>query len=113
LTTLPIPFLGEKDGGPFISAGVVLAHDQEQGCVNAGVYRMMYRSPRQTSIDLVTVSDLRRSYERAFQRKEPLPITVSIGAHPTGCERTQDRRRITRIARAYRPRQDQRRPRAG
>jgi len=31
---------------------------------------------------LVTVSDLRRSYERAFQRKEPLPITVSIGVHP-------------------------------
>lgn len=82
LTTLPIPFLGEKDGGPFISAGVVLAHDEEQGCVNAGVYRMMYRSRRQTSIDLVTVSDLRRSYERAFQRKEALPITVSIGAHP-------------------------------
>ena len=82
LTTLPIPFLGEGDGGPFISAGVVLAHDEEQGCINAGVYRMMYRSRRQTSIDLATVSDLRRSYERAFQKKQPLPITVCIGAHP-------------------------------
>ena len=82
LTALPIPLLGEKDGGPFISAGIVLAHDQEQGCVNAGCYRMMYRSPRRTSIDLVTVSDLRRSYERAFKRGEPLPITVCIGAHP-------------------------------
>ncbi len=80
LTTLPIPFLGEKDGGPFISAGVVLSRDQ--GCTNAGVYRMMYRSRRQTSIDLVTASDMRRSYERALQRKEPLPITVCIGAHP-------------------------------
>ena len=82
LTTLPIPLLGEKDGGPFISAGIVLAHDQELGCVNAGVYRLMYRSPRRTSIDLVTVSDLRRSYERAFKRGEALPITVCIGAHP-------------------------------
>ena len=80
LTTLPIPFLGEKDGGPFISAGVVLSRDGD--CINAGVYRMMYRSRRQTSIDLVTVSDMRRSYERALQRKEPLPITVCIGVHP-------------------------------
>ena len=82
LTTLPIPFLGEKDGGPFISAGVVLARDQDQGCINAGCYRLMYRSRRETSIDLVTNSDLRRSYERALGRKEPLPVSVCIGTHP-------------------------------
>ena len=82
LTLLPIPFLGEKDGGPFISAGVMYARDVDQGCINAGCYRMMYRSRRETSIDLVTVSDLRRTYERALQRKEPLPLTVCIGTHP-------------------------------
>lgn len=82
LTTLPIPFLGEKDGGPFISAGVLIARDPEQGGLNAGAYRLMYRSRNQTSIDMVTVSDLRRSYERALARKQALPITVCIGSHP-------------------------------
>lgn len=82
LAQLPIPFLGEKDGGPFISAGVMYAHDREQGCVNAGCYRLMYRTRNVTSIDMVTASDLRRSYERALQRGEPLPVTVCIGTHP-------------------------------
>lgn len=81
LAALPIPFLAEKDGGPYISAGVVLARDHE-GRVNAGCYRLMYRSRRETGIDLVTVSDLRRLYERALERREPLPVTVCIGVHP-------------------------------
>ncbi len=81
LTELPIPFLGERDGGAFISAGVLLARDDE-GVVNAGVYRLMYRSRNETSVDLVTNSDLRRCYEAAFKRQEPLPIAVCIGVHP-------------------------------
>lgn len=81
LTELPIPFLAEKDGGPYISAGVVIARQSERS-VNAGVYRLMYRSRNETGIDLVTVSDLRRLYERALADERPLPISVSIGAHP-------------------------------
>jgi len=81
LTELPIPLLAEKDGGPYISAGVVMAKSPERG-LNAGVYRLMFRSRDETGIDLVTVSDLRRLYEAYLARREPLPISVSIGAHP-------------------------------
>src|SRR5262249_49427915 len=80
LTTLPIPLLAEKDGGPYISAGVVIARG-ERG-LNAGCYRLMYRSRAETGIDLVTVSDLRRLYEAHLARGRPLPISVSIGVHP-------------------------------
>jgi 2,5-furandicarboxylate decarboxylase 1 len=80
LTELPIPLLAEKDGGPYISAGVVIARG-DRG-LNAGCYRLMYRSRDETGIDLVTVSDLRRLYEARLARKEPLPISVSIGTHP-------------------------------
>jgi 2,5-furandicarboxylate decarboxylase 1 len=80
LTELPIPLLAEKDGGPYISAGVVIARG-ERG-LNAGCYRLMFRSRAETGIDLVTVSDLRRLYEARLARGEPLPITVSIGVHP-------------------------------
>jgi 2,5-furandicarboxylate decarboxylase 1 len=80
LTELPIPLLAEKDGGPYISAGVVIARG-DRG-LNAGCYRLMYRSRAETGIDLVTVSDLRRIYEARLARNEPLPISVSIGVHP-------------------------------
>jgi len=50
LTELPIPLLAEKDGGPYISAGVVMARSPERG-LNAGVYRLMFRSRDETGID--------------------------------------------------------------
>ncbi len=81
LTELPIPLLAEKDGGPYISAGVVLARSAERG-LNAGVYRLMYRTRDELGIDLVTVSDLRRLYERHLERRAPLPVSVSLGVHP-------------------------------
>ena len=80
LTELPLPLLAEKDGGPYISAGVVIARNGER--LNAGCYRLMYRTRNETGIDLVTVSDLRRLYEAHLVRAQPLPISVSIGVHP-------------------------------
>jgi 2,5-furandicarboxylate decarboxylase 1 len=80
LTELPIPLLAERDGGPYISAGVVIARG-DRG-LNAGCYRLMYRTRDETGIDLVTVSDLRRLYEARLARHEPLPISVSLGVHP-------------------------------
>jgi UbiD family decarboxylase len=80
LTRLPIPVLHEKDGGPYISAGVVVARDPELGR-NAGVYRLMYRGPRTTSIDLVSHSDLRSFYQKSLAMKKPLPIAIAVGTH--------------------------------
>ena len=80
LTRLPIPVLHEKDGGPYISSGVVVARDPELGR-NAGVYRLMYRGPRTTSIDLVSHSDLRTFYQKSLARTAPLPIAIAVGTH--------------------------------
>src|SRR5215831_2134424 len=80
LTRLPLPVLHEKDGGPYISSGVVVARDREHGR-NAGVYRLMYRTPRTTSIDLVSHSDLRSFYLASLERGQPLPIAIAVGTH--------------------------------
>ena len=72
LTELPIPFQHRKDGGPYLSAGISVSKDAA-GRRNAGCYRLMYRTPRETGIDLVTPSDMRFSYEAALKRGEPLP----------------------------------------
>ena len=81
LFDLPVPIFSLMDGGPMITGGVVIAEDPEYG-MNAGMYRMMLKEKNVTGIDIVTPNNLRRFTERATQRKKPLPISISIGAHP-------------------------------
>jgi len=40
LSRLPIPFHAEKDGGPYLSSAIIIAHDKELGR-NASFHRMM------------------------------------------------------------------------
>jgi 2,5-furandicarboxylate decarboxylase 1 len=80
LTALPIPFMHEKDGGPYISAGVAFAQDAESG-PNAGCYRLMFRTQREMAMDLFTASDLRRYYSKTYERGVPLPVAIAIGVH--------------------------------
>ena len=81
LYDLPVPVFSVMDGGPMITAGVVIAEDPEFG-FNAGIYRMMLKERNITGIDIVTPNNLRKFAERALQQKKPLPISVSIGTHP-------------------------------
>ena len=83
LTLLPIPLLRRGDGGPYISSGVVVTMDPlGKTAVNAGMYRLMYRTRNETGIDLAYASDLRTFYEQAFNMGRPLPISVAMGVHP-------------------------------
>ncbi len=81
LYRLPVPVFSIMDGGPMITAGVVIAEDPEFG-FNAGIYRMMLKEKNITGIDIVTPNNLRKFAERALERKKPLPISISIGTHP-------------------------------
>ncbi len=81
LYQLPVPIFSVMDGGPMITAGVVIAEDPEFG-MNAGMYRLMLKEKNITGIDIVTPNNLRKFAERAFQQKKPLPISISIGTHP-------------------------------
>jgi 2,5-furandicarboxylate decarboxylase 1 len=81
LTELPIPLLHSKDGGPYISGGVVCSQDPEYG-PNAGMYRLMFRTKNETGIDLASPSDMRRYYERAFQKGKSLEVGIALGVHP-------------------------------
>jgi 2,5-furandicarboxylate decarboxylase 1 len=81
LSALPIPVLHEEDGGPYISAGLVVSEDPVEGR-NVGCYRLMYRTRNTTGIDLVSNSDLSARYRRAVSRGESLPIAIALGVHP-------------------------------
>ena len=81
LYRLPIPMSSIYDGGPMITAGVVIARDPELG-VNSGIYRFIVKEKNLTGIDIVTPNNMRMFAQRAFERGEPLPISISIGTHP-------------------------------
>ncbi len=81
LLKLPVPMSSIYDGGPMITAGVVLARDPEFG-INAGVYRFMVKEKNLTGIDIVTPNNLRLFAQRALDANRPCPISISIGTHP-------------------------------
>ena len=81
LYKLPIPMSSIYDGGPMITAGVVITRDPELG-INSGIYRFIVKEKNLTGIDIVTPNNMRLFAQRAFERKEPLPISISIGTHP-------------------------------
>jgi 2,5-furandicarboxylate decarboxylase 1 len=81
LYRLPIPMSSIYDGGPMITAGVVIARDPEPG-MNSGIYRFIVKERNLTGIDIVTPNNMRMFAQRAFERNEPLPISISIGTHP-------------------------------
>jgi 2,5-furandicarboxylate decarboxylase 1 len=81
LYRLPIPMSSIYDGGPMITAGVVITRDPELG-MNSGIYRFIVKEKNLTGIDIVTPNNMRMFAQRAFERKEPLPISISIGTHP-------------------------------
>ena len=82
LFRLPVPLCSISDGGPTITAGVVIAKDPEFG-MNCGVYRFMLKEKTLSGIDIVTPNNLRMFAERALQRGEPLQISISLGVHPS------------------------------
>src|SRR5579871_6357239 len=81
LFKLPIPMSSIYDGGPMITAGVVIAKDPELG-MNSGIYRFIVKEKALTGIDIVTPNNMRLFAQRAFERKEPLSISISLGTHP-------------------------------
>jgi 2,5-furandicarboxylate decarboxylase 1 len=81
LYKLPIPMSSIYDGGPMITAGVVIARDPELG-INSGIYRFIVKEKSLTGIDIVTPNNMRLFAQRAFEAKRPLPISISIGTHP-------------------------------
>ncbi len=81
LYKLPIPMSSIFDGGPMITAGVVIARDPELG-INSGIYRFIVKEKNLTGIDIVTPNNMRLFAQRAYENGRPLPISISIGTHP-------------------------------
>ena len=89
LTRLPIPTYAEGDGGPFITHGIQISKDPEDGSKNASIYRMQLRGKRELSVYPSGYQDLFRQFAKAEAKDEPLEIAVAMGCDPVVMLATQ------------------------
>ena len=77
---LPILTHYEKDGGPYITSGIVLAKEPETGRMNASYHRMMVVGKKKLVARLVEGRDLHRFYSQSESKGKPLEVAVVVGA---------------------------------
>ncbi len=79
---LPVPHWFEKERGPYITAGVIIARDPETGKRNVSIARLRLEGGNSLLAGISPSHHLSRLMEKATARGENLPIAVAIGNHP-------------------------------
>jgi UbiD family decarboxylase len=82
LAEIPHIVFSEKDVGPYLTAGMIIAKDPDSGVVNLSYHRMQIVSDTELRCRLSTSGDLFRIHRKMEKRREPLSAAVVIGASP-------------------------------
>jgi 2,5-furandicarboxylate decarboxylase 1 len=82
LRTLPIVTHCEKDAGPYISSGVTIIRDPVSRCLNAGIYRNLYLSPKTVTMNMAPLCHASQVAAQAEARKQHVEAAIVIGHHP-------------------------------
>lgn len=81
LTELPVLTYYSRDGGPYITSGVIIAKDPETGVRNASIHRMLVLDKDRLTARIVP-RHLYTYHQRAEALDEPLELAIAIGMHP-------------------------------
>ncbi len=81
LSKFPVPTYYKKDGGPYLTAGVVIAKDPETRVRNASIHRMLVNSKDTLGVRIVP-RNLYTYYKKAEEMDKPLEIAIAIGMNP-------------------------------
>ena len=81
LNKIPILTHYKRDGGAYITAGVVFARDPETGIQNASIHRMMVSDNKRLVIRIVP-RNLYTYFQRAQKLGQDLEIAIAIGMDP-------------------------------
>lgn len=79
---LPQLIYCEKDAGPYITAGIYLAHDPQTGVPNLSFHRTMLVSDTEVRARLGPPHDLTHYQKMAESQGKPLEVAILIGAPP-------------------------------
>lgn len=82
LKDLPIVTHFEKDAGPFITASIVFAKDQERGNQNSSTHRLLLLDEKNMAIRMVEGRHLHKCYTYAKDHGEDLKVAIAVGVHP-------------------------------
>jgi 2,5-furandicarboxylate decarboxylase 1 len=82
LFKLPIPTHAERDGGPYIDAGVVVVSDPTTGVRNASIQRFMLVDRDRLHINIDAGRHLQLALDHARSRGENLRFSLNIGVGP-------------------------------
>ena len=80
LTKLPILTHFEKDGAPYITAGIVVS--EYEGTINASIHRLMLVGKDKLAARLVPPRHTYLLYKKAAEKREPLPVAIVLGCDP-------------------------------
>jgi 2,5-furandicarboxylate decarboxylase 1 len=82
LDELPLPIFSELDSGAFITCGVAISKDVEDGTKNASIYRFEQQGPRQLGVYAPLPHHLGIHYQKAEANNQALEIAIAIGVSP-------------------------------
>jgi 2,5-furandicarboxylate decarboxylase 1 len=81
LSRLPIPVHHEKDGGRYLTAGLLVSKDPSTGTRNVSIHRLQVLGPNRLGI-LILPRHLSHFYRAAEQAGKPLEVAIAIGVDP-------------------------------
>lgn len=79
LERLPIPTYSAKDGGPFITMGILFCRDPDTDTRNLGVYRMQLKGKKKLGLNAQSMA---LQMARANAKNIRLPVAVALGTSP-------------------------------
>lgn len=82
LSRVPIPVHAPKDGGPFITGGVIVSKELDGTRQNLSFQRMQVKGKNKLSIMINEWRHLKEFYDAAESQDKPLPVSIVIGADP-------------------------------
>lgn len=77
----PFPIYHERDAGPYITAGVVIAKDPETGVRNASIHRIQVYDDEYLGI-LLLPRHLNLCLQKCMKMGRPLEVAVAVGVDP-------------------------------
>ncbi|TCK19585.1 4-hydroxy-3-polyprenylbenzoate decarboxylase/2,5-furandicarboxylate decarboxylase 1 [Ancylobacter aquaticus] len=82
LTRLPVPTYSPRDGGPYITAGIVVSEDPDTGIPDIGNYRFQLHDSKVLGVFSAPNHRFGKNMAKAIERKVPLHGAIVIGVDP-------------------------------
>jgi len=82
VTKLPVPIYSPKDGGPYITAGIVVSENPETGIPDIGNYRFQIHGPKEMGVFSAPNHRFGKNIAHATQMGKELHGAVAIGVDP-------------------------------